>query len=355
VAAVFDAFTRLYRFRVADLLRLASNGSGILSEGAIPPDLVVRLSDEACEIANKLMLICIRALDYCPPVDLTFGDYLRALVTADVEHSPEDEDGLRFALLESFRSWGIIPNDVNNYSVEALMWKPLEECFDDKVQVMNLKSAIQFVFNPDISKDYNVSRKSNTDLSTVVRSMEKILREENREKIFNESRNLSAHVHNMFDRKFEYFRENMEQLIGMNFKNINYSFHDDNFNKTIELTAPARTVFQVYKCRPIIRHNNQDGVSSKLLIITFLQKVFVGLKDSPYQGYLPDDRYELRGGGTLIIDLATYEIKYVILKNIANSTRLKDQLEYALNNLYDGDNAALLMQGTEPFAALHLH
>ena len=355
VAAVFDAFTRLYRFRVADLLRLASNGSGILSAGAIPPDLVVRLSDEACEIANKLMLICIRALDYCPPVDLTFGDYLRALVTADVEHSPEDEDGLRFALLESFRSWGIVPNDVNNYSVEALMWKPLEECFDDKVQVMNLKSAIQFVFNPDISKDYNVSRKSNTDLSTVVRSMEKILREENREKIFNESRNLSAQVHNMFDRKFEYFRENMEQLIGMNFQNINYSFHDDNFNKTIELTAPARTVFQVYKCRPIIRHNNQDGVSSKLLIITFLQKVFVGLNASPYQGYLPDDRYELRGGGTLIIDLATYEIKYVILKNIASSARLKDQLEYALNNLYDGDNAALLMQGTEPFAALHLH
>ncbi len=26
---------------------------------------------------------CIRALDYCPPVDITFGDYLRAIITAE--------------------------------------------------------------------------------------------------------------------------------------------------------------------------------------------------------------------------------------------------------------------------------
>jgi hypothetical protein len=31
--------------------------------------------------------------------------------------------------------------------------------------------------------------------------MEKDTEEENRDKIFNESRNLSAHVHNMFDRE----------------------------------------------------------------------------------------------------------------------------------------------------------
>lgn len=40
VAAVFDAFTRLYRYRVADLMRLATNGSGILAQGEIHPDLV---------------------------------------------------------------------------------------------------------------------------------------------------------------------------------------------------------------------------------------------------------------------------------------------------------------------------
>ena len=27
--------------------------------------------------------MCIRGLDYCPPVDITFGEYLRAILTAD--------------------------------------------------------------------------------------------------------------------------------------------------------------------------------------------------------------------------------------------------------------------------------
>ncbi|HUS00265.1 MAG TPA: hypothetical protein VMY77_00975 [Chitinophagaceae bacterium] len=355
VAAVFNAFARLYRYRVADLLRLASNGSGILGEGEIGPDLVKRLSEEACEIANKLMLICIRALDYCPPVDLTFGDYLRALITADVEHNPEDEDGLRFALLESFRSWGIIPKEINTYSVESLMWKSLDEYFDDPDQVMALKSAIQFVFNTDVTSEYNTSGKTNSNIGSVIRSMEKILRENNREIIFNESKNLSGAVHNIFDRKFDYFKENMEQLLGMCFSQINYSFSDENFDEQASFTAPERVVFQVYKCRPVIRHNNVDGNASKLLIITFLQKVYVELKDTSYQGYISEDKYEMRGGATLIIDLATYQIKYAIIKNISSSQRLKEQLEYAMENLYDAENSALLMQGKEPFAALHSH
>ena len=50
VAAVFDAFLSIYENRTADLLRLASNGTGILAAGAIHPDLVVRLADEAAEI-----------------------------------------------------------------------------------------------------------------------------------------------------------------------------------------------------------------------------------------------------------------------------------------------------------------
>src|SRR6202035_4583758 len=114
-----------------------------LAQGEIDPDLVKRLSQEARDIADKLVLICIRALDYCPPVDLSFGDYLRALITADMEHNPADEDGLRFALLEAFRSWGIIPTNINTYSVESLMWKPFEEYFEDQPQIEALKNSIK--------------------------------------------------------------------------------------------------------------------------------------------------------------------------------------------------------------------
>ena len=109
VATIFDAFIRLYNATTVDLLRIASNGTGILEPGAIHPDLVKRLAATACDIAERLLHICIRALDYCPPHDISFGDYLRALITADLDISPKDTNGYRLALIEAFRSWGIFP------------------------------------------------------------------------------------------------------------------------------------------------------------------------------------------------------------------------------------------------------
>jgi len=47
VGAVFDAFISIYKSRVADLMRIASSGTGILQAGALHPDLVGRLADEA--------------------------------------------------------------------------------------------------------------------------------------------------------------------------------------------------------------------------------------------------------------------------------------------------------------------
>jgi hypothetical protein len=67
--------------------------------------------------------MCIRAFDYLPPVDVTFGDYLRALVTADFELNPRDTSGLRRAMIESFRERGIYPDDVNSLSEDELRWE----------------------------------------------------------------------------------------------------------------------------------------------------------------------------------------------------------------------------------------
>lgn len=355
VAAVFHAFVALYQYRVADLLRLSSNGTGILVEGEIHPDLSNRLADEACNIAGKLMMICIRALDYCPPVDLNFGDYLRALVTADMDYNADDDEGLRFALLESFRNWGIVPTDTNTFSAEALKWKPLEEYFDDEEQVNALKSAIRYAFNSDALPDKEPTKSNGPVINQVLISMEKILRETNRQAIFEESRKLSAEVHKIFNSKFTLYKKNMEKLLGMSFQENDYLFYNDELKKHQQFSAEARSKFQVYKCRPVMRYNNSDGTTSKLLIITFLQKVYVNLAESAYKGYLPNNQYAMRGGATLIIDLADYEIKYAIIKNVASSGRLKRQLSYAMVNLYDTENSALLMQDDEPFAALHLN
>ncbi|MBC7948514.1 MAG: hypothetical protein H7Y42_11575 [Chitinophagaceae bacterium] len=122
VATIFEAFMRLYNFRVQDLLRIATQGSGILPQGSIHPDLVKRLAAEASDISSHLLSICIRALDYCPPFDITFGDYLQALITADTDLSPEDNNGYRVALIDSFRAWGIFPARVKTLSVYSLCW-----------------------------------------------------------------------------------------------------------------------------------------------------------------------------------------------------------------------------------------
>ncbi|MHA4846061.1 hypothetical protein ACX0G7_17930 [Flavitalea antarctica] len=354
VAAVFDAFARLYRYKVADLIRLASNGSGILSQGEIDPDLVKRLSQEACEIAGKLMMVCIRALDYCPPVDLYFGDYLRALITSDVELNPDDEDGLRYALLEAFRSWGIIPANTNTWSVDSLMWKPIEEYFEDPGQAEDLRKAIHYMFDPGDENDYTTNGSTNPDHDAVTRSMEKILRTEDRESIFHESLKLSACVHDMLTSNFEGINTNLEQLLGMCFRQITYSITDELSGTEISLKAWPGKRFQVYKCRPVLQHNPRTGATSKMLIITFLQKVYVDLRNSPFSGEFANDRYLLRGGSTLIIDLATLDIRYAIIKRISSANRLKQQLDYAMNRLPASDSA-LLMQEEEPFAAIHTH
>jgi hypothetical protein len=122
VGAVFAAFLDTYQTRIQDLLRIASGGTGQLPQGAIHPDLVNRMADEATAVANSTLRMCIRAFDYLPPVDVTFGDYLRALVTADFELNPADTTGLRRAIVEACRERGIHPDDVNSLSELQLLW-----------------------------------------------------------------------------------------------------------------------------------------------------------------------------------------------------------------------------------------
>ncbi len=136
VAAVFDAFLTIYRARIADLLRIATRGTGVLPAGQIHPDLVRRLAREAATSAQDVLEMCIRALDYCPPVDLTFGDYLRAIVTADLDYSPADEQHRRVAFVEAFRRQGILPAGVRTFALEGLYWPPDEPLPEGAVRLV---------------------------------------------------------------------------------------------------------------------------------------------------------------------------------------------------------------------------
>ena len=134
VAAVFGAFLKVYRARVLDLYRIASEGTGVLRAGEIPPDLSNRLADEAARSAQYVLQMCIRAIDYCPPVGITFGDYLRAIVTGDYELNPDDTFGYRLAFIEWFRQWGIHPEKMRSMSLEALLW-PTKEAAEEEALV----------------------------------------------------------------------------------------------------------------------------------------------------------------------------------------------------------------------------
>ena len=126
VAAVFDGFAAVYESRVADLKRIASGGTGVLAEGALHPDLVARMAKEAAKSAHIVLRMIVRALDYCPPVDVDFGNFLRALVTADKNVVGDDGRVYRLAMIDAFRARGIYPRTVRTLSEDALVWERAE-------------------------------------------------------------------------------------------------------------------------------------------------------------------------------------------------------------------------------------
>ena len=131
VAAVFRAFLLMYRRRSADLFRIATQGTGTLPEGDIHPDLTKRLASEAATTAERILQMCIRAIDYCPPVDITFGDFLRGVVTGDLDYAPGDTNGFRVVFIEAFREWGVYPRGVSSMGLDALTWPGGADLFDD--------------------------------------------------------------------------------------------------------------------------------------------------------------------------------------------------------------------------------
>ena len=122
ISGVLEALFHAYGEAVKDLMEIAA-GSGSTPRGELHPDLVNRLTMELTRLARSLLTMCIRAFDYLPPVDVSFGDFLRSAVTADWELSPYDPSGIRTALIESFRSRGIYATGARSLAEESLIWE----------------------------------------------------------------------------------------------------------------------------------------------------------------------------------------------------------------------------------------
>ena len=126
VAAILEAFLEVYKQRTADLIRIAKRGHDGQFDMTSDLDLVKRLAWEASDTASGMLRVCVRALDYTPPVDITFSDYLRAVITASRDHEPIDTFGVRVALVESCRVRQIFARELSTMTEESLVWKPFK-------------------------------------------------------------------------------------------------------------------------------------------------------------------------------------------------------------------------------------
>lgn len=122
VAAVFDAYFSIYLRKSADLFRIYRAGGASIDSAELPIALATQLTEIAAKTADEFFQLCARALDYCPPVDITFGDFLRALMTASADLRPTTDQAVRQALMQAFRARGIYPEDASYFSEAALCW-----------------------------------------------------------------------------------------------------------------------------------------------------------------------------------------------------------------------------------------
>jgi hypothetical protein len=95
VAAIMTAFIDMWTGRLRAII--SSDGTIDLS----------RTAEEGRNAAAHLLGMCIRALDYMPPVDLEFRDFLEAILGADEVLVPDDDHDYRGTVIDAFGRFGI--------------------------------------------------------------------------------------------------------------------------------------------------------------------------------------------------------------------------------------------------------
>lgn len=319
VAAIFDAFLAIYRARVADLMRIASGGTGVLPQGELHPDLVGRLADEAAKTARQILSVCIRALDYCPPVDITFGDYLRAIITADADVVPDDKWGYRIAFIEAFRRRGIYPRNVRTLSVESLVWRT-----DASVDAFFAPLADHFFRHIADNVRYASDRKS----------------------LFDATYGYCKELHKWIENEGHRLLKKLSKAAGLTFEFGLEGLRGD--PKKHEVPK-----FEVHSVRAA-RRVGPDGNTLNQLIVAIIQTrdVLVNPDDGP-----KSEKFVFRGGCTLIIDLDTMSLRYMITKDVTSDDRLARQRAYRQGAGSDGSLRSLYFKrvanAAEPFAVLH--
>lgn len=338
VATVFDAFRAIYRHRTRDLLRIATGGTGILPAGDLHPDLVERLATEAAKTAEHLLLMCIRAIDYCPPVDMTFGDYLRALITADFDLVPEDTRNYRVAIIEAFRGRGIYSQDVRTLSETSLRWNSAQEEGANAEFSRILRPAF---FQDHFERLWDEITKSRVRTGSVMERMRKL----NRMEVYKRTKEFQGGFHGVI-------QSEAANLVRQ--KKLAPREHPFGFN--LSCGHEKDQIFEVHQVRPVHRAGPDGRIQQDLLIqITQRRPGYIDEEQQEKENKRyneigqttppttnPDFWY--RGGATFLLDLESFEVRYAIQKDIVRTARLDRQREFlggtrgtSLRALYFGE------------------
>ncbi|HEU5317976.1 MAG TPA: S8 family serine peptidase [Chloroflexota bacterium] len=307
VAAVFDAFLELYDDRVADLLRIATGGTGVLPAGSIHPDLVNRLALEAAAVAEEVLRACIRAMDYVPPVDITFGEFLRALITADYDLFAGERRKNRIAFIEAFRSWGIYPGGVPTLSEDSLRWRQPGE--DDPLRCLEPESGLE-------EDERGLLR----DLADALEGWQPRVGEA---AAGPHGTAESAALDEVIGARGRVFQRVLRAQQGLHrlLERLQKRHGDPPLIPGINLRQP----FSIGNLRPA-RRVGPHGEFRTEMVVEVVQSLPRGDdKDAP----------RLRGGATLVVDLLRWDVRYVIYKRLYEqvgrrytlSRRVKAQLE----------------------------
>lgn len=313
VAAVFEAFLTMYKGRIKDLLRIASGGSGVLKEGELQQDLVNRLAAEAATTASHVLNMCVRALDYCPPVDITFGDFLRAIITADYDLVADDRHHYRLAFIDAFRRRGIYPDGIRTLSEESLRYR--DEWHNLPTQEREVLSVLA-----DFLRDYRSS----------------VIYETDRKALFETSQFFVGGgagvqgLHQRLKRKLDYSLA-FEKLTGVVYDR---EWKDFGVNALTDTKGPT---FQVLNLRLATRVG-PDGTQSNQIVFGLVQRIGVVLDAGKITGCYspglaktpPSGGFVVYGGCTLIFDLDSLSLKYAISKPLLNPDSL-DRNKHELN------------------------
>jgi hypothetical protein len=276
VSAVFAAFETIYRARANDLIRLSTNGTGVLPLGEISQDLAGHLAREAAKVAGQVLTMCIRALDYCPPIDLDFGEYLRAIITADRDLVPEDDRGYRVAFISAFRDRGIFPKNVRHLAEDSLVWEPAP--FGAESQI---KFKTKLIDTLDLNWNLNAKRKD----------------------AYRTSSKNAKKVHAWLMQP-----EQSSLLEAMGF------VHPQRFDPQTKLPELLPGVYgemrpiEVHSVRPS-RRTAPNGTSKAMLVIEIVQT----FRAEP-------DQVRYRGGCTLLVDLNNNLPSYLIRKRLGGES-----------------------------------